>query len=423
MLDSATLSLDHVSAVDAADLLLLAAARRKATSLLIEPVGGAHAVTLERGSTPLAVAALPLHLGDAVIARLAIIAGLDVIAPDEQLGRIRLHVDDGESEFLVIVRAISDGLGAELRRIASHEDLAHAIAEPSAPMSLLQTMRIGIYRVHGELGRGGMGVVYRGEHGLLGRPVAIKVLYAELAKDPEIAARFVREARAASRARHPGIVDVLDFGTLPDGRAFLVMEVVEGTTLDVVLKKGALPPLRALNIARQIASALDASHGSGVVHRDLKPANVFVCEEDRIKIGDFGAAKLVGPGAGGLSDTQRGAIFGTPYYMSPEHARGVSTDRRTDIYAVGCVLFEMLAGRVPYDGETPVDILTNHITAPIPTLESPFGPLPDVLERAVTRAMAKRPEERYQTAQEMVADLDRALGALSRTGWRRWLPT
>jgi serine/threonine-protein kinase len=143
--------------------------------------------------------------------------------------------------------------------------------------------------------------------------------------------------------------------------------------------------------------------------------------EDTVKLGDFGAAKLESSTA--PSETQHGQVFGTPHYMSPEHARGLATDRRTDIYALGCVLFEMLTGAVPYDGATPFDVLTQHIHNPIPAIESPRGPLPDAVEKLIVRAMAKRIEERYQTAAELAVDLERAATALARPGWRRWLPS
>ena len=388
-------------------------------------------MSLEQGSTALAAITLHDAVGDAVIARIALLAQLDVASPEQQLGTLRVRAGTIDGEFLVIVRMTSDGLAAEIRRMAGSDSAGASTPAMGSPpagrdSATVSGIRVGVYRIHREVGRGGMGVVYRAEHEALGKPVAIKVLYADMARDPETAARFVREARAASRARHPGIVDVTDFGTLPDGRAFLVMELIEGVTLDSVLNAGALPAQRAVGIARQIAAALEAAHAAGVVHRDLKPANVFVAGDDQIKIVDFGAAKVVqgATPAGPLrpSDTQKGSVLGTPHYMSPEHARGLMTDRRTDVYALGCVLYEMLSGAVPYDGENAVDVLTKHITAPVPPVDSPHGPVPEILERTVARAMAKRVEERYQTAREMLGDLDRAQAALARSGWRKWLP-
>jgi serine/threonine-protein kinase len=240
--------------------------------------------------------------------------------------------------------------------------------------------------------------------------VAIKVLHRELAADPRLASQFVREGRAASLANHPGIVNVTDFGRLPSGRAYLVMELVEAATLEAVLAEGALRPRRAVAIARRIAAALAAAHVRGVIHRDLKPSNVFLDPHDGVKIGDFGAAKVISP----LPDstaTQHGVVLGTPFYMSPEQARGLPTDERTDFYALGCILFRMIAGRPPYEGETVMDIVSGHMSRPVPRLESPVGPVPEAVVSIVAKAMAKRAEDRPQTVSEIGADLDRALAS------------
>jgi serine/threonine-protein kinase len=407
----APLTPDDVSAVDLADLILWAAITRN-VPVMLTPTGETHDLGLDGGASIPEVMMLSAALGDAVAARLAILVDLDVSELHDEIRRLRLRSGSHEVELLVSVRSTDLGLAAEVRRLSRGQGKA-----TDGPVS-----RLGVYRVLGELGRGGMGLVYRALHEPLGREVAIKVLFAELANETEVAARFVREARAASRARHPGIVEVYDFGALPDGRAFLVMELIEAPTLQSVLSGGALAPGRALELARQIAEALGVAHAAGVVHRDLKPANVFVTSGDRVKLADFGAAKLMGVAT--PADTQEGgSIMGTPHYMSPEHARGLPTDRRTDLYALGCVLFEMLSGRVPFDGQTPMDVLTGQVIAPVPTVESPHGPLPEPVRRVVERALAKRAEERYQTAEEMAVDLDRAETSLERSGWRRWLPT
>jgi serine/threonine-protein kinase len=409
-------------AVDVADLLLAAVARRKCTAVLVDPAADGHTVSLERASGNATVALLPSDVGDAVAARLALITGLDFPGA-ELLGRLKLRVGHEECEVLIAVTSAPDGLSAEIRRIVSAADRApvDVRVDPDAVLN-----QIGPYKLIDELGRGGTGVVYRAEHQHLGKPVAIKVLYVDVAADPVAASRFIREARAASRARHPGIVDVTDFGTLPDGRSYLVMELVDGQTIDQLLGDGALDPLRAVLLVRQIALALEAAHRAGVVHRDLKPANIFVLEEPErgepvIKIGDFGAAKLEAPGQS-PAVSQNNLVFGTPYYMSPEHASGRPTDRRTDIYALGCVLFELLSGQVPFVGETTFEIMTKQVNDPPPALTSPYGPLPTALERVVTRALAKSADQRYQSAAEMAADLDLAAGVLRRAGWRRWLP-
>jgi eukaryotic-like serine/threonine-protein kinase len=408
-------------AVDVADLLLAAVARRKCSAVLIEPESeDQHTVSLERPAGNATVARLPRDVGDAVAARLALIAGMDVLG-SELLGRLHVRVGREECEVLISVNSAPDGLSAEIRRIVGPADRAEARTEADVALN-----QIGPYKLIDELGRGGTGVVYRAEHQALGKAVAIKVLYVDVAADPVAASRFVREARAASRARHPGIVDVTDFGTLQDGRSYLVMELVDGQTIDQLLSEGALDPLRAVLLVRQISLALEAAHRAGVVHRDLKPANIFVLDEPErgepvIKIGDFGAAKLEAPGLS-PAVSQNNLVFGTPYYMSPEHASGRPTDRRTDVYAMGCVLFELVSGQVPFVGETTFEIMTKQVNDPPPPLTSPYGPLPAAIERVVSRALAKSADQRYQSAAEMAADLDLAAGVLRRAGWRRWLP-
>jgi eukaryotic-like serine/threonine-protein kinase len=264
-------------------------------------------------------------------------------------------------------------------------------------------------------------MVYRAEHLILEKPVAIKVLHQAVARNPALAAQFVIEARAACRARHPAIVDVSDFGTLPDGRSYYVMELVEAETLAALLAaERALDPGRALAIAAQVVDALRAAAAQAVVHCDLKPANIFIESGDRVRLGDFGLAQIrPTAGASHLGD---GPIVGTVHYMAPELMSGLRPDVRSDIYAVGCILFQMLTGRVPYDGGGPWEILRKHADEPIPDLVAPDGPLPATIDLLVRRAMAKDPLARYQRPDEMLADLVVAQRLVDRGGWRRWLP-
>jgi serine/threonine-protein kinase len=272
---------------------------------------------------------------------------------------------------------------------------------------------VGAYRLLRKLGDGGMGSVFRAEHVALAKPVAIKILHPDDARDPRLATTLLREGRLASRAHHPGIVDVTDFGTTHDGRTYLVMELVEWPTLRDLLHLGMLDRSRAVTIAGRILVALDEAHRQGVVHRDLKPANVFVGPDDAVKIGDFGTARALRPGESGVRDTRENTVSGSPDYMSPEHCRGQLTDGRTDVYAVGCILFEMLTGTVPFSGDTPVAVMLKQVHQAVPPITGMAGDVPEPLAGVVRRAMEKQADARYQDAPQMIADLDRASGLLS----------
>jgi len=206
------------------------------------------------------------------------------------------------------------------------------------------------------IGRGGMGAVYAGEHVLLGRSAAIKVLLPELSQKQDVVMRFFNEARAATAIRHPGIIEVFDFGWTPEGAAFIVMEHLEGETLGRRASRARLRWQSALAIARQIAGALAAAHGKGIVHRDLKPDNIFLVSDpevpggERIKLLDFGIAKLAGESSATVNVTETGSVMGTPTYMAPEQCRGVAVDHRADLYSLGCIVFELCTGRPPFVG-------------------------------------------------------------------------
>lgn len=411
-----------LGAVEVVDLLLLALARRKASALIIVPGEPQSAIRYEQGGASIDLAALDGALADALVARLAIIAGLDLAADREQVGRLRVATRESEAasqiELLLLVWRVAGGLAAEVRRIGGARAATPAGAETGR---LAPGTEFGSYRIVGLLGRGGQGVVYRAEHVVLEKPVAIKILHGFVARDPALAAQFVIEARAACRARHPGIIDVSDFGTLPDGRSYYVMELVEAATLTALIsREGALGPARALAIGVQIVDALSAAAAQGVVHCDLKPDNIFVDDEDRVRLGDFGLAQIRPIE---LEDEVRaGPIVGTAHYMAPELMGGLRPDVRSDIYAVGCILFQMLTGHVPFTGLTPWDVLRQHAEAPVPELVAPDGAMPAAVEGLVRRAMAKDPLARYQRPDEMLADLRLAQRVVDRGGWRRWLP-
>jgi eukaryotic-like serine/threonine-protein kinase len=266
------------------------------------------------------------------------------------------------------------------------------------------------YKVEGIVGEGGMGVVYQCRHKIIDKRVALKILRADLAKDAEVTERFLMEAKAASAIADEHIISISDFGQLPDGAAYFVMEFLDGTPLAQVTGGGVPMPLeRILPIARQLSEGLGSAHQRGIVHRDLKPDNVFLIqrgkEVDFVKILDFGIAKVSSTGGGRL--TQAGSVFGTPHYMSPEQAAGTPLDQRGDIYSLGVMLYEMATGRVPFDAENFVGILSRHLYEdPVPPrTAAPHVNIPADFEAIILKCMAKKPEHRYQSMLQLRDEL------------------
>jgi eukaryotic-like serine/threonine-protein kinase len=260
------------------------------------------------------------------------------------------------------------------------------------------------YRVEAKIGAGGMAEVYRGFDQVLNRTVAIKVLNPQFAKDAAFVERFRREAQAAARLNHPNIVGVYDHGA-DNGTQYIVMEFIEGRTLADALGAGRQPtPVQAAGVAQHICQALGAAHAQGVIHRDIKPENVMVTRDGTVKVMDFGIARLL---SGPETAPQTSAVLGTATYLSPEQAQGQPVDARSDIYSLGAVLYEMLAGRPPFTGDSPVAIAYKHVNeAPVP----PSQRSPDVpprLDAVVMRALSKNPANRYQSANEFAQDLER----------------
>ena len=253
-------------------------------------------------------------------------------------------------------------------------------------------LRLGKYLIEAELGHGGMGVVYRAEQTSLGRHVALKVVSEELSGDPDAVARFRREAQAIARLNHPGIVQVHDIEEV-DGRLFLVMELVDGESLDRWLAR-PLALDRTLEIGAEIADALHAAHEKGVVHRDVKPANILMTAAGRPKVADFGLAHLLDSEAG---VTKTGTLVGSPAYMSPEQALGRNVDRRGDVYSLGVVLFRMVTGRVPFIAESSYAVLRMQIDDPPPDPRALNAEVPLAVRDVVLKALAKRPEDRFRT--------------------------
>ena len=268
--------------------------------------------------------------------------------------------------------------------------------------SLIDTLFDGRYRIERKLGAGGMADVYLAEDQELGRRVAIKILNSRHGNDDQFIERFRREAKNAAALNHPNIVSIYDRGEAED-TYYIAMEFLDGRTLkELIVGRGAAPINVAIEYARQILSALRFAHRHGIVHRDIKPHNVLVDGEGRVKVTDFGIAR-----AGTSQMTETGSIVGTAQYLSPEQAKGGEVDPRSDLYSLGVVLYELLTGKTPFDGETPVEIAMKHLST---TPQPPSKLRPDVpreLDMVVMRALAKSPDERYQSADEMEGDLER----------------
>ncbi|MCL4422992.1 MAG: Stk1 family PASTA domain-containing Ser/Thr kinase [Actinobacteria bacterium] len=262
----------------------------------------------------------------------------------------------------------------------------------------------GRYELSHHIARGGMAEVYRANDRLLGRPVALKILFPELSVDRSFVERFRREAQAAANLSHPHIVPVFDWGE-DQGTYFIVMEFVDGDPLSAILRSsGTLQPERAADIAADVADALAYAHRHGVVHRDVKPGNILITDDGEVKVTDFGIARAVNTEE---SLTQTGAVMGTATYFSPEQAQGYGVDGRSDIYSLGVVLYEMVTGRPPFTGDTPVAVASKHVRDQlVPPRQLNPGVPPD-MEAVIMKAMAKSPELRYQTADAMRTDLRR----------------
>jgi serine/threonine-protein kinase len=292
--------------------------------------------------------------------------------------------------------------------------------------------RLGNYLLQSVIGRGGTGVVYRAEHLYLRRPMAVKVLYRSYFDQPDAVDRFLREAQTAGVINHPNIVGVTDFGEAPDGTVYLVMAHVDGVSLERVLRtEGRLPLFRTLVIASQVARALAAAHERSVIHHDLKPDNILLQRRegrreivrdadgvslvepegayDFVTVLDFGAAKYLDQAAAGS-----GLVIGTPIYMAPETAQDGVADARSDIYALGVILYEMLTGTVPFDGDDPTEVMLKHVRdrVPSPRLRCPQAEITPEAERTIARALAKRPAERHQSMLELHRDLEHCYGSV-----------
>ena len=261
----------------------------------------------------------------------------------------------------------------------------------------------GRYELIEKIGEGGMAVVYKGKDRLLNRYVAIKILRPEFTKDEQFIESFKRESQASARLSHANIVGVYDVGK--EGNIhFIVMELIDGKVLSEVIKeKGRIEYKEAISIIRQVASALSLAHKNQIIHRDIKPHNILITSTGVAKLADFGIAKAVSAATivGGNNK-----IMGSVHYFSPEQARGAYVDERSDIYSLGIVLYEMLTGKVPFDGDNPVSIALMHINDPMPSLTKEVPGIPPQLEKIVNKATEKYQSNRYKTVDEMIKDLD-----------------
>ena len=279
---------------------------------------------------------------------------------------------------------------------------------------------IGSYEVVSKLGEGGMGVVYLARHTTLGRLAAVKVLLPEFSNNREVVARFFNEARAATAIRHPGIIEVYDFGFLEEQQAFIIMEYLEGESLGTRLHRGPLGLAAALATTRGIARALQAAHEKGIVHRDLKPDNIFlVPDEDarggeRVKMLDFGIAKLA-PNANEPGQTRTGMVIGTPTYMAPEQCRGDAIDLRADLYALGCVIYQMLCGQPPFVANASADVLAHHLYFQPQPVSALRPEVPPPVEQLVMALLAKDPAARPAGAHVVVRIVDALVTSVDAT--------
>ncbi len=294
----------------------------------------------------------------------------------------------------------------------AHEAAGDGAIEATAAADPILGARLGDYVVKERLGQGGMGIVYAGEQPLIGKRVAIKVLRPEIARDPEQVQRLLAEARAVNAIRHRGIIDIFNFGELPDGRHYVVMEYLSGIALDqLITDRGALPPTEALELLDEMLAALGAGHGAGIIHRDLKPSNVFLVQQPDgsryVKLLDFGLAKTSATPRGATPQTRTDMFVGTPEYVAPEQARAEAVGPYTDLYAAGVLAFEILTGQLPFQANSPIEWVMRHLEATPPAPSTVAGGIPEELDALVLKLLAKEPSDRPVSAEAVRREITR----------------
>jgi serine/threonine protein kinase len=378
-----------------ADVVLDAALAADAEAVRIEPGDKGYTIAVARAGELLASSALPDALARDVIARLGYVCNVD----GGGTGRTRIRAKEIQRDVVLTVTA-GERPTAELL----------VLAGDAAGRELVTGDRVGHYRVVAPIGEGGMGDVYEAVHETLGRRHALKVLARRAQdRDRDYVEQFLREAQAVARLCHPHIVEVFDFGYLPDRRPYIVMELLGGVSLADVLMGGPLPVAAALSIATQLAEALAAAHARGVVHGDVTPSNVLL-DDGHVTLIDFGLAQLRGAQR---NEAPADAVYGTPSYIAPEQVRGYSATEATDQYSFGIVLHEMLTGMTPFTRASTRETCIAHLEAPVPPVASPFGIVAPRLNALIGRCLAKSPAERWGSMGALAAQLAKLAEASS----------
>jgi serine/threonine protein kinase len=395
--------------------VVLGAVVRGPDAVYIEPDDGAYVIRFESRASPISSERLDSRLARAVIARLALIGELDLASGRTASAVVHVRCGDHDRDVVVTIRH-GDQLRADL---AVLPDLAASRSSQRLSQPIVGDT-INHYEIVQHLGEGGMGTVFRVRHRSLEREYALKVLREVVSRrEPDADQRFLREARFAARIRHPHIVDVFDFGHLPNGRPYLVMELLEGESLADLAHRGPVAGVTVLAIAKQLASALVAAHGRGIVHADVTPSNVLLSGTAplAVKLVDFGLALA----AGDRPIEPDGFVLGTPHYISPEQLRGLPATEYSDQYGLGAVLFHLITGEPPYHDDDLRKLCHMHLDAPIPPLRSPLGPLPARLPELITRCLQKSPQMRFPDMRAVAAALQDVEQVAQRRDWTRWL--